>query len=341
VVNFFNYLFWGNRIINYLIFGVVLLGGVILIGILRTRLFGKLKEWFGKTVNAFDDYLLVNIEKKLVPLLYLALLYLDVQNLTLSKTVVKTFTTVGLVAFMFLSVRLLMDIMVYIMEKIWVNKEPDSSRRQAFKGIISFTKLLAWALATLLLLDNLGVKISALVAGLGFGGIAVALAAQAVLGDLFSYFTIFFDRPFEIGDFIMIGDFVGTVEHIGIKTTRLRSIGGEQVIFSNTDLTNSRVRNYKRMEQRRVVFKLGINYQTDLSLLKDIPAVIEEIVSGTTDALFDRAHFAEYGNKALVYEVVYFVIGSDYNKYMNIQQTINLRLMEEFQKREIGFASPS
>ncbi|HYH03400.1 MAG TPA: mechanosensitive ion channel domain-containing protein, partial [Bacillota bacterium] len=143
------------------------------------------------------------------------------------------------------------------------------------------------------------------------------------------------------GDFIMIGDFVGTVEHIGIKTTRLRSIGGEQVIFSNTDLTNSRVRNYKRMERRRVVFNVGVDYQTKLELLKDVPAVIKEIIGQTADAVFDRAHLANYGNKGFVYEVVYYVLGSDYTKYMDIQQTINFCVMEEFQKRGIALASPA
>jgi small-conductance mechanosensitive channel len=179
------------------------------------------------------------------------------------------------------------------------------------------------------------------VAGLGIGGIAVALAAQAILGDLFSYFVIFFDRPFEIGDFIIIGDFMGSIEHIGIKTTRIRSLGGEQLVFSNTDLTNSRIRNYKRMEKRRVVFKLGIVYQTTTSQVKEVPGIIKTAIENVQDTVFDRAHFATYGDFSLDFEVVYYVLSGDYNKYMDIQQDINFEIKEEFEKRGIEFAYPT
>jgi len=161
------------------------------------------------------------------------------------------------------------------------------------------------------------------------------------LGDLFSYFSILFDRPFEIGDFIIIGDYLGTIEYIGVKTTRVRSLGGEQLIFSNTDLTNSRVRNYKRMEKRRVVFKLGVTYQTPLEKLKAIPGMIEDVIKSVSDTLFDRAHFFSYGDFSLIFEVVYYVIGADYNKYMNIQQEINFAVKKEFEKNKIEFAYPT
>src|SRR5665648_311435 len=193
----------------------------------------------------------------------------------------------------------------------------------------------------IIILDNLGIKISALVAGLGIGGIAIALAAQSVLGDLFSYFIIFFDRPFEIGDFIIIGDFLGTVEDIGIKTTRLRSLGGEELIFSNQDLTNSRVRNYKRMNRRRIVFKFGVIYQTTLTQLKKIPQIVKEIITQIPETTFDRAHFASYADFSLNFEVVYYINNSDYNKYMDIQQEINFQLKEAFEKEGIDFAYPT
>ncbi|MBK5134227.1 mechanosensitive ion channel, partial [Candidatus Bathyarchaeota archaeon] len=143
-----------------------------------------------------------------------------------------------------------------------------------------------------------------------------------------SYFIIFFDRPFEIGDFIIIGDFLGTVEDIGIKTTRLRSLGGEELIFSNQDLTNSRVRNYKRMNRRRIVFKFGVIYQTTLTQLKKIPQIVEEIITQIPETTFDRAHFASYADFSLNFEVVYYINNSDYKKYMDIQQEINFQLKE-------------
>jgi small-conductance mechanosensitive channel len=217
-------------------------------------------------------------------------------------------------------------------------KQQDPTVARSLDGMLWAIKLLIWAMAVIILLDNLGYKVSTLLAGLGIGGIAVAIAAQALLKDFFSYFSIVFDHPFRIGDFIIIGDFMGTVEYIGIKTTRIRSLGGEQLIFSNTDLTDSRVRNYKLMEKRRVLFRIGVTYQTPLSQLKEIPKIIEHIIKKINDTSFDRAHFFSYGDFSLVFEIVYFVLSPDYNKYMDIQQEINLAISEEFEKRKIQFA---
>ena len=165
--------------------------------------------------------------------------------------------------------------------------------------------------------------------------------SQTILGDLFSYFTIFFDRPFEIGDFIIVEDFLGTIEHIGIKTTRVRSLSGEQLVFSNTDLTNSRIKNYKRMDKRRVVFRLGVVYQTTLKQLKEIPGIIKDTINNVSNTAFDRAHFFSYGDFSLIFEVVYYVQSRDYNIYMDIQQEINFTIKEEFEKRGIEFAYPT
>jgi small-conductance mechanosensitive channel len=202
-------------------------------------------------------------------------------------------------------------------------------------------KIAVWIAGLVFLMDNLGFKISAVLAGLGVGGIAVAIAAQAVLGDIFSYFSIIFDRPFEVGDFIISGDHMGSVEKIGIKTTRLRSLWGEQLVCSNTDLTNSRIRNYKRMERRRIVFSLGVTYQTPKKVVEEIPGIIREVIKRNGTTLFDRAHFLKYGDSALVFEVVYYVLTGDYNAYMDVQQEINLGIMEEFEKRGIEFAYPT
>ena len=213
--------------------------------------------------------------------------------------------------------------------------------QRSLKGILRVIRVVIWGLAIVFFLDNLGFKISTVIAGLGIGGIAVGLAAQAILKDLFSYFSIIFDRPFEVGDFIIIDDYLGTVEYIGAKTTRIRSLSGEQLVFSNTDLTDSRVRNYKRMEKRRVLFRIGVTYDTPLEKLKEIPRVIEDIIKNVPDTIFDRAHFFSYADFSLVFEIVYYVIGSDYNKYMDIQQEINFKIKEEFNKRSIEFAFPT
>ena len=222
-----------------------------------------------------------------------------------------------------------------------LKRSDDISLARSLQGIFKVIRALIWTVAVLFFLDNIGFKISTVIAGLGIGGIAVGLAAQAVLKDLFSYFSIIFDRPFELGDFIIVGDYLGTVEYIGAKTTRIRSLGGEQLIFSNTDLTDSRVRNYKRMEKRRVGFKLGVTYDTNHQKLQEIPKIIEAAIKSIKDTAFDRAHFSSYGDFSLIFEVVYYVLSSDYNKYMDIQQEINLAINKEFSLRKIEFAYPT
>jgi small-conductance mechanosensitive channel len=202
-------------------------------------------------------------------------------------------------------------------------------------------RLVVWTAVLLVLLDNLGVDITALVAGLGVGGIAVALAAQNILGDLFASLSIVLDKPFVVGDFIAIGEFLGSVEHVGLKTTRLRSLSGEQVVFSNADLLGSRVRNYGRMFERRVLFSLGVTYQTPPDKMRRIPVMIREIVESQDRVRFDRAHFQGFGDFALLFEVVYYVLSREYNVHMDIQQSINMTLLERFAAEGIEFAYPT
>jgi small-conductance mechanosensitive channel len=209
-------------------------------------------------------------------------------------------------------------------------------------GIISFVvNVVIWAMMLLLTLDNLGIDITALIAGLGIGGIAVALAVQNVLGDLFASLSITLDRPFVIGDFLIVGDFMGSVEYIGIKSTRLRSLSGEQIIISNSDLLGSRVRNYGRMQERRVVFATSITRETPIELVEQIPALIRKIVEDQADTRFDRSHFAKHAATSLDFETVYYVLSADYNKYMDTQQAINLRLHRELQQSGAEFAYPT
>lgn len=209
-------------------------------------------------------------------------------------------------------------------------------------GIISFVVNVAiWAMVLLLTLDNLGIDITALIAGLGIGGIAVALAVQNVLGDLFASLSITLDRPFVVGDFLIVGDFLGSVEYIGIKSTRLRSLSGEQIIISNSDLLGSRVRNYGRMNERRVLFATRIPYETPLEQLEQIPGLIRQIIEAQGNTRFDRSHLATHAPGSIDYETVYYVLSADYNKYMDIQQSINLQLHRALEQRGIKFAYPT
>jgi small-conductance mechanosensitive channel len=193
----------------------------------------------------------------------------------------------------------------------------------------------------LLALDNLGVDVTALVAGLGIGGIAVALAVQNMLGDLFAALSITLDQPFVVGDFLILDDFLGTVEYIGIKSTRLRSLSGEQIIMPNSDLISSRVRNYGRMYERRVVFTVRVNYGTPYALVEEIPSIIRAAIERQPGTRFDRSHLASLGLHSLEYESVYYVLTGDYNKYMDTQQAINLEILREFARRGIEIALPT
>jgi small-conductance mechanosensitive channel len=209
-------------------------------------------------------------------------------------------------------------------------------------NILRFVGLvIVWVVAFLMLLTSLDIEIGPLIAGLGIGGVAVALAVQNVLGDLFASMSIALDKPFRVGDFLVVGEEKGTVEQIGIKSTRLRSLSGEQIVMSNGDLLKSRVRNYGLLYERRASFSLGITYQTPLDKVREVPALLEAAIRDQEKTRFDRAHFASFGESALLFEAVYYVLDAQYNTFMNIQQAVNLRLMEEFAARGIDFAYPT
>jgi small-conductance mechanosensitive channel len=231
--------------------------------------------------------------------------------------------------------------------QFWVERYKQKKISEDAASVTTFTalgfvlRLILWSVIMLLILDNLGINITTLVAGLGITGIAVALAVQNILGDLFASLSIVLDKPFVIGDFIILDNYLGAVEHIGLKTTRLRSLTGEQLVISNSDLLKSRIRNYKRMFERRVLFTLGVTYQTSLEKIQKIPGMIKSIVEAQDQVRFDRAHFKEYGNFSLNFEIVYWVKSPDYTTYMDIQQAINLEIYKQFEEHGIEFAYPT
>ncbi len=220
-------------------------------------------------------------------------------------------------------------------------RETDPSSIAAMNALGFVSRLVLWSVILLLILDNLGVNVTALVAGLGVGGIAVALAVQNILGDLFASLSIALDKPFAVGDFLIIDEHLGSVEHIGLKTTRLRSLSGEQLVFSNTDLLGSRIKNYGRMYERRVMFKIGVTYQTSAENLQLIPQFIRQAIEAQQQVRFDRSHFQSYGDFALIFETVYFVLAPEYNLYMDVQQAINLSIHAAFEEHGIEFAYPT
>ncbi len=227
---------------------------------------------------------------------------------------------------------------VYVEKK----RRESSAEGESMIHVLRIIAMVAvWAIAFLMVLSAFGVDITPLIASLGIGGIAIALALQSILGDLFSAFAIYFDKPFKEGDFIIVGEDMGVVKFIGIKTTRIQALGGQEIVMSNSDLMSARINNYKKMKKRRVAFKFGVEYSTSLQKLKKINKIIQEIIKNIGDAELDRVHFKEFGDFSLNYEVVYYVNSNDYNKFMDIQQEINFKIKERFEKEKISMAFPT
>jgi small-conductance mechanosensitive channel len=332
--------FYGNTVGAYIWFAASLALSVILVWCCKQFILHSCEKWSNKHAVFLKDLFFENIEKNLLVPAYFLAFWLNLQQLLVSTALLKFISVTAKILFAYYGIRFLTNFVTPLVEH-GLGKKNTFNSKQTATVVKILLQILIWTLTLTLLLDNLGIRVSALVTGLGIGGVAIALASQSILGDLFSYFIIFFDRPFELGDYIVIGEFRGTVENIGVKTTRLRSLDGEELVFSNTDLTGSRVRNYKRMNLRRVIFRLNLPQQTPLEKLKEIPQLLETIIREQQQASFDRAHFAEFGASTLVFEVVYYVLSNDYNRYMDIQQAINFRIKEEFAQRNINLAYPA
>lgn len=228
------------------------------------------------------------------------------------------------------------------LDRYFTRHNPDGSQQSSALATLSAwgARVLLWSIVLLAMLSNLGVNITAFVASLGVGGIAVALAVQNILGDLFASLSIAVDKPFEVGDFIVIGPLAGTVEHVGLKTTRIRSLGGEQIVMANASMISSTIQNYKRLQERRIVFEFGLSYDTPTEAVKKAPGIVEEAIKAQAQARFDRAHLRGFGKEALEFECVYIVQDPGYNLYMDIQQAINFKLLERFSKIGAKFAVP-
>lgn len=336
-----DYTYMSNTLWQYFMaLGVFALGSLSVF-VFKHYILAKIKIWINAIPTQVSGLIISVIETYFIPIFYFTIFYLSLTFLVLSSKIEHILDVLMIVLFTMFSVSIVIAIAHYSLQRYLQKSDDSMQKKDQLKGLSGLVSFVIWIVAIIFLLDNLGVKISAVVAGLGIGGIAVALAAQAVLGDLFSYFVIFFDKPFETGDFVMVGDKLGVVEHIGIKTTRMRALSGEQLVFSNTDLTNSRVHNYKRMDRRRVIFSLSVTYQISSELLKKITTIVKEIITMVDNTTYDRGHFASYGEFSLDFEFVYYVNGGDYNTYMDIQQSINLAIFEAFRKEGIEFAHPT
>ena len=334
---------FGNTLQSYGIALIIFLV-IWILGSFLVHFIVKLAGRFNKRVSfKFAEFIIDQIKKLPSSFYFVLALFFSTQSLKIPSFLDKVIFFLVTLVLTIAVVRMLIGLFDYLVEEYYFEKqkEKDEFSKATTKNMLSFVKALFWIGALIFFLDNLGINITSLVVGLGIGGIAIALAAQAVLGDLFSSFSIFIDRPFQLGDFVIVDDLMGTVEKIGIKTTRIRSLSGEQLIFSNSDLTSTRIRNYKRMNRRRILFTIGVTYDTPAEKLKKIPEIVKEVIAKIEKATFDRAHFKSFGDFSLNFEIVYYVESGDYLNYMNIQEQINLALKERVEGIGCEFAFPT
>jgi small-conductance mechanosensitive channel len=330
-----------NSASAWLAAGIVFVSVIVAILLARFIAAKYLSAFAAKTQTRIDDITLLLLKKIKLLLVIVVAIYFGQKMLEVPDKL-----TVLLRAFAvsaaFLQIALWGNALIsfYLAEgaKRTGEHELNVSARRAI-GYLS--RLVLWLLIVALLLENLGVRLTPLLTGIGIGGVAVALAVQNILGDLFCYVAIILDKPFIAGDFIIVNDLMGSVERIGLKTTRVRSLSGEMLVFANHDLVNSRIRNYKTLQERRVVFRFGVTYDTPTEKLRRIPDTVRSIFGTLHNVRLDRVHFAQLGDFSLNYEVVYYVLSGDYNVYMDTQQAVNLSLMDEIGKEDVEFAFPT
>jgi small-conductance mechanosensitive channel len=331
-----------NSVQRWLIASAAAIGAWIVLSLAVRVVRGRLSRMAAHTRTQWDDLVVHTLGRTRSLALLVVAMWLGASLLALPPRIE---TLVGRVA----AVVILLQLGIWCSSGLafWLERytarELDSDRGAAttVSAIGFVARLVIWSVLLLVALDNAGVDVTALVAGLGVGGVAVALATQNILGDLFASLSIVLDKPFVLGDFIIVDSLMGTVEHVGLKTTRVRSLWGEQVVFSNSDLLDSRLRNFGRMQERRVVFTLGVTYQTPRDKLAKIPAIVREAIEEQPDTRFDRSHFSAYGDFALQFESVYYILSPDYNAYMDRNQAIYLRIHERFEQEGIEFAYPT
>lgn len=345
--NFLTTTYYHNLGKEYILAILIFVGILIILKIFKTIIIVRLKKLVQRSKTDFDDAILNIISNIKPPFYFLIALYLGIKSLVLPDLADKIVSILFLLVVVYEVISALQKIVEFATFKM-INKkgkEDEEANKSAIRTLSVVIKIILWSLGLILILGNLGVDVTSLIAGLGIGGIAIALALQNVLGDIFASFSILIDKPFQVGDFIKIGDDLGVVEKIGIKTTRIRTPDGQQLIIGNKELTEARVQNFKRLEKRRACFTLGVIYETEKEKLEKIPELIKQIISTSSKeglkVEFDRCHFKSFGDFSLNFEVAFYVNTQDYKKYLDAVQEINLKIFDVFKKNEIGFAYPT
>lgn len=333
----------GIEVMAVLLALLVVAFAFVLLLCLQRFLKSHVGAWAARTSSQLDDLAVDLIESIRAFVLLIIAIYAGSLVLPLPPRWTLIFSTVAAIALVLQLGICGNRIVAYAIRRLIEHhsQEEDSGLANALGAITFVARVVLWSAVALLILGTLSVNITALVAGLGVGGVAVALAVQNILGDLFASFSILLDKPFAIGHFIVVDNLAGTVEHVGIKSTRIRSLSGEEIVLANGDLLKCRIHNYKMLFERRILFGFGVTYSTPYEKLAAIPKAIHTIIDEIPKTRFDRAHFKEFGDSSLNFEVVYFVLDPDYNLYMDIQQQINLAMVKRFAREGIDFAFPT
>lgn len=330
----------GNTVRAYVVAVFLIVVLMYVFRILQHVILKQIAKFAKKSKTDIDDALVEVVQSFKPPFYSFLAVYVAIRTLEMNDWM-QQLLDAALIIWVTYQVIAAVQILINYIAKRAMGKEEDQHGQAAIHLLGSIAKGILWVIGVLLVLSNLGVNITSLVAGIGIGGIAIALALQNILSDLFSSFSIYFDKPFKVGDFIVSGEHMGVVKHIGIKTTRIRALQGEEIVVSNQDLTNARVQNFGKMEKRRVASTFGVTYDTSNEKLKEIPKIVEESIRQIEHTAFDRAHFKSFDDSALTFEYVYYVETSDYNEFMDVQQTFNLELKRIFEEKSIEFAYPT
>jgi small-conductance mechanosensitive channel len=343
VNQYLNTVWLGNTVRAWLIALAILAIGVTILIALKALVVGRFIKFASRTSNEVDDLLVELLRRtRLTVLIILVIAVVAFLMLELPYSISTGIKFVAVIALFFQGMSWGNGIISFWMQRYAMRRGMTTGPSAATVGaLVVLVRFVLFLVLFLFALDNLGFEITPLITGLGIGGIAVALAVQNILGDLFAALSIVLDKPFTVGDYIVIDTHQGTVEHIGLKSTRLRSISGEQIIVGNSDLLRARINNFQRMVERRAAFLIRVTYETPPEKLTRIPGMIREAVTRQKMTRFDRSHFASYGDADIRFETVYWVLSADYNLYMDIQQAINLELFTRFAEEKIQFAYPT
>jgi len=332
----------GNTLATWLLALAVAALVFLILNLLKRVAARWVHAWVSRTRTDLDD-LVVELFRR-TWFLFLLAVAIYAASLVLSLPHIETELRVVLLALFLAQVAVWgSGVIDYVVSRQVKKRRKKETASATAIYVLSFVgKVVLWAVVVLLALDNVpGVQVDTLIASMGIGGVAVALAVQNVLGDLFASLSIVLDEPFAVGDSINVGEYTGTVEHVGLKSTRVRSLTGEQLVFSNSDLLNSRIRNYGRMAERRVSFTLGVACDTPYEKLTEIPGIVQEIVDAQPRARFGRTHFKTYGDFTLNFEIVYYVLSAEYTTYMDVRHAINLEIFRRFAEEEIELPYPT